>query len=200
MLVYLRRSIVLMVVSFLVLGLGYAFAGTGVAQLLFPRQADGSLSANGSSLIGQDWTSTHWFHGRPDGFGPYASHDGSSPGDDPLVENGVAGESGATNFGPRSKMLVKDTRELIDWWHAHGVDPTTDLVTTSGSGLDPDISVRSALVQIPMVAAASHVSQAVLRTLIRQGTTPDQFGFLGSSYVDVLNLNVALSHYEQSHR
>ena len=135
------------------------FAGTGVAQLLFKHQADGSINANGSTLIGQNWSSPAWFHGRPDDAGPYAANPKAKPptpgGDNPLVANGNSGSSAATNLGPRSKVLLDNTKALVQYWHSVGVNPTPDLVTTSGSGLDPDITPQDALVQIPMVAGAT---------------------------------------------
>ena len=108
----------------------------------------------------------------------------------------MSGESGATNLGPRSKVLLKDTKELVAYWHKLGVNPTPDLVTTSGSGYDPDISQQDAIVQIPMVAKATGLSSKVLRTLIQKETNSAQFGFLGSSYIDVLQLNEALAKLE----
>ena len=196
-LVNLRRSVVLSALL-LVLVFAYAYAGTGVSQLFFPHQANGSLTANGSTLIGQNWASPRWFHGRPDDFGPYAADPkkGVSGGDNPLVANGVPGESSATNLGPRSKTLLADTKALVAWWHAHGVNPTPDLVTTSGSGLDPDITPQDARVQIPMVAKATGVSPAQLRALIRRHSHGPALGFLGSSYIDVLRLNEGLARLE----
>jgi K+-transporting ATPase ATPase C chain len=178
-----------------VFGFVYAFAGTGVAQLFFKGQADGSITANGSTLIGQNWSSPKWFHGRPDDTGPYAANpkDNVSGGDNPLVANGVSGESGATNLGPRSKVLLADTKELVAYWHKLGVDPTIDLVTTSGSGYDPDISQLDAVVQIPMVAKATGISPSRLRALISKETHGPELGFLGSSYIDVLQLNEAVA-------
>jgi potassium-transporting ATPase KdpC subunit len=193
MLDHLRRSVVFVALCTVLFGFVYAFAGTGVAQLLFPHQADGSLTANGSTLIGQNWTSTRWFHGRPDDTGPYAASSSQSGGDNPLVANGVSGESGATNLGPRSQTLLDNTRKLVAYWHALGVDPTPDLVTTSGSGYDPDISPEDATVQIPMVAKATGISSTRLVALIKQQTHTAQFGFLGSSYIVVLQLNEALA-------
>lgn len=190
MLAHLRRALIACAV-FVALTFAYAYAGTGVSQLLFYHQANGSITANGSTLIGQNWSSPRWFHGRPDDFGPYRD-----VGDDPLVANGRAGESGATNLGPRSKVLLADTRKLVAWWHAHGVDPTPDLVTTSGSGYDPDITPADALVQIPMVAKATDVAPARLAALIRRETHDAQFGFLGSRYLDVLDLNEGLAKLE----
>lgn len=182
-------------VCLVVFGFVYALAGTGVAQVLFKHQADGSLTTNGSTLIGQNWASPKWFHGRPDDTGPYAADPQQhvSGGDNPLIANGVSGESGATNLGPRSEVLLADTKALVVYWHKLGVNPTTDLVTTSASGYDPDISAQDATAQIPMVAHATGVAASTLRALITSQTHPAQWGFLGSSYVDVLELNVALA-------
>lgn len=205
MLINLRRSFVMALICLVFFGFVYAFAGTGVAQVLFPHQADGSLTADGSTLIGQPWNLTTCpghsrgscvFQGRPDDLGPYSSSTLSPaehPGDDPLTLNGVAGESGATNLGPRSAELLKYTKELVKYWHARGVDPTPDLVTTSGSGYDPDISQADALVQIPMVAQATGIASATLRTLIVSETHSAQWGFLGAQYIDVLQLNEGLA-------
>ncbi len=195
MLVHFRRSLVMAVICMVVFGFVYAFAGTGVAQLFFKGQADGSITANGSTLIGQNWSSPKWFHGRPDDTGPYAANpkDDIAGGDNPLVANGVSGESGATNLGPRSKVLLADTKELVTYWHKLGVNPTIDLVTTSGSGYDPDISQLDAVVQIPMVAKATGISPSRLRALISKETHGPEWGFLGSSYIDVLQLNEALA-------
>jgi K+-transporting ATPase ATPase C chain len=190
----LTRSVVL-AVAILILTFAYAFAGTGVAQVLFKHQADGSITANGSTLIGQNWTSNAFFHGRPDDTGPYATSKKNdiAGGDNPLVANGVSGESGATNLGPRSKVLLANTKALVAYWHARGVNPTPDLVTTSGSGYDPDITPQDALVQIPMVSKATGISPSALRALIARESNGEQLGFLGSSYIDVLQLNEALA-------
>jgi potassium-transporting ATPase KdpC subunit len=174
-------------------GFAYAFAGTGVAQVLFKNQANGSLTANGSTLIGQNWTSPKFFHGRPDDFGPYAANSKQSGGDNPGTANGFNGESGATALGPTSKKLLANTQALVAYWHSMGVNPTPDLVTTSGSGYDPDISPQDALVQIPMVSKATGLSAATLQALIARETHGAQFGFLGASYIDVLQLNEALA-------
>jgi len=195
MLVHLRRSLVMAVFCLIFFGFIYAFAGTGVSQLFFKSQADGSITANGSTLIGQNWTSPKFFHGRPDDFGPYAANpkNNVAGGDNPLVANGVSGESAATNLGPRSKVLLANTKKLVKYWHSMGVNPTPDLVTTSGSGYDPDISPQDAYVQIPMVSKATGLSPKLLRELIKSHSRSAQWGFLGSSYVDVLQLNEALA-------
>ncbi|MGD0381176.1 MAG: potassium-transporting ATPase subunit C [Acidimicrobiales bacterium] len=184
----LRRSVAFIVITTVIFGFVYAFVGTGVAQALFKNQADGSVGVNGSTLIGQNWSSPKWFHGRPDDTGPYAN-----VGDDPLVANGRSGESAATNLGPRSKVLLANTRALLAYWHKLGVNPTPDLVTTSGSGYDPDITPLDATVQIPMVAHATGISPSALQGLIVRQTHGRQLGFLGSPYVDVLQLNEALA-------
>jgi|ERR1700728_4468718 len=194
MLTYIRRSLVLAVLL-VVFTFVYTLVGTGVSQLFFSHQADGSITADGSTLIGQNWSSNKFFHGRPDDAGPYAADpkEDIAGGDNPLVANGVSGESGATNLGPRSKVLLTNTKALVAYWHARGVDPTPDLVTTSGSGYDPDITPADALVQIPMVSAATGISPSRLRTLIAKETNGEQLGFLGSSYIDVLQLNEGLA-------
>ena len=170
----LRRSFVFAVAA-LVITFVYALLGTGLSQLAFKSQADGSITAKGSTLIGQNWAATPCpghplgscvFHGRPDDTGPYAASKTQPGGDNPLVANGVAGESGATNLGPRSSVLLQYTKELMLYWHKLGVDPTADLVTTSGSGLDPDITPQDATVQIPMVAKATGIAPTALQKLI----------------------------------
>ena len=191
MITYLRRSIVLALFCLVFFGLVYPFVGTGVSQVLFKHQADGSITSNGSTLIGQDWTSPKFFHGRPDDFGPYAG-----TGDNPLVANGKSGESASTNLGPRSKVLLADTKALIAYWHKMGVNPTPDLVTTSGSGLDPDITPVDAYAEVPMVSKATGLSPRVLDQLIARESQPAELGFLGSDYIDVLQLNVALAKME----
>ncbi len=209
MLAQLRRSAVLCLICLVLFGLVFPLLGVGLSQLFFKHQADGSITANGSTSIGQNWSDTKCpghplgscvFQGRPDDLGPYASatlSPAEHPGDDPLVANGAAGESGATNLGPRSAELVKYTKELIAYWHARGVDPTEDLVTTSGSGIDPDITPTDARAEIPMVASATGLSDLALERLINQQTQGAQLGFLGSPYIDVLQLNEALAKLEK---
>jgi K+-transporting ATPase ATPase C chain len=213
MLINLRRSIVMAVIAMVFFGFIYAFAGVGVSQLFFKSQADGSITANGSTLIGQNWSDmvcpghplgSCVFQGRPDDLGPYAANPKkdisggdnplvacqSSPGKKPVCTNG---ESAATNLGPRSKVLLENTKELLAYWHARSVDPTPDLVTTSGSGYDPDITPADALAEIPMVAKATGIAPATLDKLIAKETHGEELGFLGSQYIDVLQLNEALA-------
>jgi len=212
MLVHLRRSLISIVMITVFFGFVYAFVGTGVAQVLFKHQADGSITANGSTLIGQNWSQTKCpghllgscvFQGRPDALGPYAGSLNPVAGgvDNPLQANNVpgkpgvsnSGESGASNLGPRSKVLLSNTQALVAYWHQRGVNPTPDLVTTSGSGIDPDITAADALAQIPMVSKATGIAPATLRALIARENTGAQLGFLGSSYINVLQLNEALA-------
>lgn len=210
MLTNLRRSIVMAAICLAFFGFIYALAGTGVSQLFFRHQADGSITPRGSTLIGQNWADAKCpghplgscvFHGRPDDTGPYAADPKKdiSGGDNPLVANGVPGESGGTSLGPRSKVLVEDTKELIAYWHKLGVNPTPDLVTTSGSGYDPDITAWDATVQIPMISKATGISPKQLRALIARENNSAPLGFLGSSYIDVLQLNDGLATLE-AHR
>jgi K+-transporting ATPase ATPase C chain len=191
MITYIRRSVVLALFCLVFFGLLYPLAGTGVSQVLFKHQADGSITPNGSTLIGQNWTSPKFFHGRPDDAGPY-----KGTGDNPLMANGKAGLSSATNLGPRSKVLLENTQALIAYWHSMGVNPTPDLVTTSGSGLDPDIAPVDAYAQVPMVSKATGLSPKVLGQLIARETNTAELGFLGSDYINVLQLNTALAKME----
>jgi K+-transporting ATPase ATPase C chain len=209
MLDQLRRSAVLCIICLVLFGLAYPLLGVGLSQAFFKHQADGSITANGSTLIGQNWSDTKCpghplgscvFQGRPDDLGPYASaklSPAEHPGDDPLVANGAAGESGSTNLGPRSAELVTYTKELITYWHKRGVNPTSDLVTTSGSGIDPDITPSDARAEIPMVSKATGLSSAKLENLVNRETNGAQLGFLGSTYIDVLQLNEALVQLEK---
>jgi len=212
MLTQFRRGAIFCLICLVLFGIVYPLVGVGLSQLFFKHQADGSIAANGSTLIGQDWSQTKCpghlpgscvFQGRPDALGPYSDvgkykgdNPAEHPGDDPLVANGVAGESGATNLGPRSKVLVADTKILVQYWLARGVQPTSDLVTTSGSGIDPDITPQDAQAEIPMVSRATGISAATLQHLISRQTTGMQLGFLGSPYVNVLQLNEALAKLE----
>jgi K+-transporting ATPase ATPase C chain len=222
MLTNLRRSIVTVIVFTVFFGFVYAFVGTGLAQAFFRGQADGSLTANGSILIGQNWSLARCpghlrgscvFQGRPDDVGPYSdvgNYEGcpspkpatgcspvGHPGDNPLIANGVSGGSGATNLGPRSQELLDYTKYLVAYWKARGVNPTPNLVTTSGSGLDPDITPQDAFAEIPMVSRATGISPSRLQNLINQNTQSMQLGFLGSPFVNVLQLNEALARLER---
>jgi potassium-transporting ATPase KdpC subunit len=173
MLINLRRSAAISVIFFVLLGLAYPLAETGIGQLLFPRQANGSLTAYGSGLVGQSWAGPQWFHGRPDADNPIAT--------------------GGTNLGPRSKVLVKTVAEQIAALRKAGITPTPDLVTTSGSGVDPDIAPVDAYAQAAAVAKARGLPAAAVRTLVAAHVEQAQFGFLGAPYINVLQLNEALA-------
>ena len=172
LLLNLRRGLLVTVCFFVVLGIAYPLAVTGVGQAFFSHQANGSLTKNGSTLIGQQWKGPKWFQGRPDA-------------DDPMA-------TGGTNLGPRSKTLVKDVKEQIALLKKEGITPTPDLVTTSGSGVDPDIAPVDAYAQVNAVAKARGLSVTAVRHLVSTHIHPAQFGFLGSPYIDVLQLNEAL--------
>jgi potassium-transporting ATPase KdpC subunit len=198
MLTQLRRSAVLCLICLVVFGLVYPLVGVGLSQLFFRGQANGSITANGSTLIGQNWSATKCpghlrgscvFQGRPDALGPYSDANSKTPN--------PAGESGATNLGPRSQELLNYTKTLITYWHSRGVNPTSDLVTTSGSGLDPDITPTDAMAEIPMVSRATGLSPSVLTHLINQQSQGAEWGFLGSPYINVLGLNEALVKLEK---
>jgi potassium-transporting ATPase KdpC subunit len=169
----LRPAILVSVIFLVLLGLAYPLAETGIGQAFFSHQANGSLTGNGSTLVGQTWTSPRWFQGRPDGDNPMAT--------------------GATNLGPRSEVLVQDVRKQMVVLRKEGIAPTPDLVTTSGSGVDPDISPVDAYAQVSAVARARGLSSAAVRRLVAEQVVPPQFGFLGSAYVNVLQLNEALA-------
>jgi K+-transporting ATPase ATPase C chain len=212
MLTQFRRAAVMVIICLVLFGLAYPLVGVGLSQAFFKGQANGSITANGSNLIGQDWSQTKCpghlpgscvFQGRPDNLGPYSDagkykgdNPAGRPGDDPLVANGAAGESGATNLGPRSQKLVDYTKVLIKYWHERGVDPTADLVTTSGSGIDPDITPQDATAEIPMVSRATGIAAPRLQSLINQEAQGSPLGFLGSPFVNVLQLNEGLAKFE----
>jgi K+-transporting ATPase ATPase C chain len=187
----LLRSVVLTAVLFAICGVAYPIAGWALSQAAFHSQANGSITKDGSTLIGQPWNNGSsinpmWFNGRPDPDVPLTLQ---LPGG-----KVVSGSSSASNLGPRSKVLASDVAALVAEWKAVGVNnPTPDLATSSGSGIDPDITPADALVQVTMIATARHLAPSVLRSLIARETVSPQLGFLGSSYVNVLALNEALA-------
>ncbi|HLI24238.1 MAG TPA: potassium-transporting ATPase subunit C [Acidimicrobiales bacterium] len=183
MLLNLRRAILASTVFFLVLGLAYGLAGTAVSQVLFPHQANGSLTSYGSTLIGQNWPGPEWFQGRPSATVNAAGH--ADPYD--------AMASGAANLGPRSKALEEAVARRAALLRKEGITPTSGLVTSSGSGLDPDISPGDAYAQVVAVARARHLQVATVRAVVASHVVGPQLGFLGAPYVNVLALNVALS-------
>lgn len=186
MIKHLGTSIRMTILSVILLGLLYPFVMTGLAQVLFPHQANGSLvetngSVVGSAIIGQLWTKPQYFHGRPSAAG--------KSGYDPT-------STGGTNLGPSSKKLIDSTRATIATLkkeNPHATVPIPmDLVTSSGSGIDPDISPQAAYYQAPRVAEARKMNLKALDDLIARNTQGRTFGFLGEPRVNVLALNVAL--------
>ena len=132
MLLNLRRSLIFAIIA-VELTFGYAYLGTGLSQIAFNGKANGSVTASGSTLIGQNWSSPRWFHGRPDDTGPYHStpKEDIAGGYNPLMANGVPGESGASNLGPRSSVLV-DAAQPPPYALSNGFDDPSPTPITSG--------------------------------------------------------------------
>ena len=178
-----KTSILFTLITAVVFGLGYPLLMTGIAKVLFPHQAAGSLILQngqiiGSELIAQSFTSDKYFHPRPSAAGN---------GYDPTA-------SGGTNLAQSNKALVTRIQGDIDKLAAQngGKPVPIDMVTTSGSGLDPDITPDNAYYQVARVAQARGISPDRLSKLIAGHTTPRQLGFLGEPRVNVLALNLAL--------
>jgi K+-transporting ATPase ATPase C chain len=187
MLDQLKTASLLFLILTVITGVAYPLLVTGIAQVLFPRQADGSLIVGksgeplGSELIGQPFSDPKYFWGRPSATSPQAY-------------NGAA--SGGSNLGPTNPALMERVKARMAALHA--ADPgqkapvPVDLVTTSGSGLDPHISPAAALYQVERVAVARHLSAERVRALVHRYTEGRQLGILGEPRVNVLVLNLAL--------
>jgi len=191
----IRPAIILVVALTLITGLIYPLAITGIAQVLFPRQANGSLIRQdgkvvGSELIGQLFTADKYFHGRLSATTMPDPNDATKTVDAPYN----AANSGGSNLGPTNKALI--TRVEGDVKKLKAENPQApvpiDLVTTSGGGLDPHISPEAALFQVPRVAKARHMSEDDVRQLIVQHLEGRTLGLLGEPRVNVLALNMAL--------
>ena len=195
MLRQIRPALVVLVALTLITGLAYPLAMTGIAQLLFPRQAQGSLierngTVVGSELIGQVFESDKYFHGRPSATTAPDPNDATKTVPAPYN----AANSGGSNLGPSNKALVDrvqgDVEKLKQENSSAPVPP--DLVTTSASGLDPHISPEAALFQVPRVAKARNVPEDRIRQLVADHTEGRFLGLLGEPRVNVLLLNLAL--------
>ena len=195
MLKEIRPAIVMLVLLTLITGLAYPLAMTAIAGVLFPKQAQGSLIEKdgkviGSALIGQEFKDDKYFHGRP------SATSGLDPAD-PTKTTSVpynAANSGGSNLGPTSKALNDRIKEEVE--KLKGENPSAavpvDLVTTSGSGLDPDISPESALFQVPRVAKARKMPEDRIRQLVAENIQGRLGGLLGEPRVNVLALNLVL--------
>jgi len=191
----IRPAIVLVIALTLITGVAYPFAITGIAGLIFPDKAQGSLVERdgkvvGSSLIGQEFTSEGYFHGRPSATTAPDPNDATKSVPAPYN----AANSGGSNLGPTSKVLIErlggDIAKLKR--ENPSAQVPADLVTTSASGLDPHISPEAALFQVPRVAKARNLPENILRQLIAANTSDRLIGLLGEPRVNVLELNLAL--------
>ena len=183
---HLRAALVSLVVLTVVTGVIYPVVVTAIAQLVFPHQANGSLITKdgkvvGSSLIGQAFDDPKYFWGRPSATSPFGYNAGASAG---------------SNLSPTNPVLIKSVQDRVDALRAADPDNKApvpvDLVTASGSGLDPHISPAAALYQVGRVAAVRKLEPDAVRRLVEQHTEGRQWGFLGEPRVNVLALNLAL--------
>jgi K+-transporting ATPase ATPase C chain len=195
MLKEVRPAIVLILAFTVITGLLYPLAMTGIAEAIFPYQAHGSLIEKdgkvlGSELMGQYFTSDRYFHGRPSAtLGP----DPADPSKTISVPYNAA-NSGGSNLGPTSKALID--RMTADVAKLKQENPSAqvpiDLVTTSGSGLDPDVSTEAAYFQVPRIAKARNLSENTLQALVAEHIEGRTLGLFGEPRVNVLKLNLAL--------
>jgi K+-transporting ATPase ATPase C chain len=197
MLKEIRPAIILLVALTLITGLAYPLAITAIAGVIFPKQAEGSLIEKdgkviGSELIGQEFKDDKYFHGRPSA--TTAPDPADSTKTVPAPYN--ASNSGGSNLGPTSKALNERVKEDLDKLKAENpsMPVPIDIVTTSGSGLDPDISQDAALFQVPRVAKARNMPEDRIRALVSENTMGRFAGLLGEPRVNVLALNLALDH------
>jgi potassium-transporting ATPase KdpC subunit len=181
----LKIAVLFTIVTTLIFGLIYPLVVTGLAHLFFPAQANGQMIVKngqvfGSRLIAQPFSSSGYFHPRPSAAGN---------GYDPIAAGGSA-----SNLGPTNRQLLDRVKDDVEKLRAEnpGVAVPIDLVTTSGSGLDPELSPAAAEFQIPRVARARNISPDEVRALVTKHTQGRQFGFLGEPRVNVLELNLDL--------
>ena len=191
----IRPAIVLLLALTAITGLAYPLAMTSIAGVLFPKQAQGSLIEKdgkviGSALIGQEFKDDKYFHGRPSATLAPDPNDSAKTVSAPYN----AANSGGSNLGPTSKALADRLKEDVDKLKAEnpsGPVPV-DLVTTSASGLDPDISPEAAQFQVPRVAKARNMQEDAVRQLVASNVQGRVLGLLGEPRVNVLALNLAL--------
>jgi K+-transporting ATPase ATPase C chain len=195
MLKEIRPAIAMIVALAIITGLAYPLVMTGIASVLFPYQASGSLIEKdgkviGSALIGQVFADDKYFHGRPSATSAPDPKDPSKTVDAPYN----AANSSGSNLGPTSKALIERIKGDVE--NLKKENPSapvpTDLVTASGSGLDPDVSPAAALFQVPRVAKARGLPEARVRALVEGQIEGRALGFLGEPRVNVLKLNLAL--------
>ncbi|MGA6137762.1 potassium-transporting ATPase subunit KdpC [Acinetobacter dispersus] len=187
----LRPSLGLILVGFLVAGVLYSAVSVSIAQLIFPQQANGSLieldgRIVGSSLVGQNFVSEQYFHGRPSAVS--------------YNVDGMAGSNLAVSNPDLQKQIKERTVQFAHNNHISEQQVPNDMVTASGSGIDPDISPESALLQVKRVAQQRHLSEQQLRDLVQQQIQPAQLGLYGQARVNVLQLNLALDQLSSTTR
>jgi K+-transporting ATPase ATPase C chain len=199
---HIRPAIVMIVAMTLITGLAYPLAMTGIARAVFPYQANGSLIEKdgkviGSALIGQNFTSAKYFHGRPSAT---TDTDPKDPTKTIPAPYNAANSSGS-NLGPTSKALVDRVKADAEKLAAENPSAPVpaDLVTTSASGLDPDITPAAALFQVPRVAKARNLPEDRLSQLVAEHTAGRFLGLLGEPHVNVLQLNLALDALASGH-
>jgi K+-transporting ATPase ATPase C chain len=194
MLRQIRPAIVLIVLMTVLTGLAYPLFMTGLAQLLFPHQAAGSLIEKdgkviGSELIGQNFTDEKYFHGRPSATTDTDPNDATKTVPAPYN----AGNSGGSNAGPTAKSLIERVQGDVETLKKEKDGPVpVDLVTTSASGLDPHITPAAAEFQVPRVAKARNLPEERVRALVAEATEDRVLGVIGEKRVNVLKLNLAL--------
>src|SRR5262245_57387961 len=191
----IRPAIVVLVALTLITGLAYPLAMTGIAQTLFPPQAQGSLierngTVIGSELIGQQFESDKYFHGRPSATTAPDPNDSTKT----LPAPYNAASSGGSNLGPSNKALINRVQGDVDKLKQENpsIPVPTDLVTTSASGLDPHVSPEAVLFQIPRIAKARNLPEERIRQLVADHTEGRLFGLVGEPRVILLLLNIAL--------
>jgi potassium-transporting ATPase KdpC subunit len=201
MLQHIRPAVVLLILFSALTGLVYPLAITGIAQLAMRGAADGSLIERngvvvGSALIGQNFKSDRYFHPRPSATNEPDPKDPSKTIDDPYN----AANSSGSNLGPTSKALADRVKAGVETWRSMaGAGPVpADAVTTSASGLDPDISPENAMAQVASVAKARGLGEDQVRELVNTSIEGRAFGLIGEPRVNVLRLNLALDQLKSS--